>query len=164
LKAAFVDTSALAALLFDEPSSSGLSDILVDLEWVYASPLLEAEIRSAAARENLEQSDVDAVLSRVKWVQPDRPLTQEMKSIVSAGLYLRGADLWHLACALYLAGDPSVLPFVTLDGAQAEAAARLGFQVLPGRERGLEIREAPAGYGLPKRRAGAKRKKGLRTP
>jgi predicted nucleic acid-binding protein len=132
LKAAFIDTSALAAVLFDEPGSSGVRTILADLESVYASNLLEAEIRSAAVREKVEQGEVDEALSGVQWVQMDRPLSQELKSLVSAGFVLKGADLWHLACALYLAGDPSALPFITLDRAQSQAASRLGFKVLPG--------------------------------
>ena len=37
---------------------------------------------------------------------PDRPLTHECTKALTAG-YLRGADLWHVACALYLAGEES---------------------------------------------------------
>ena len=41
--------------------------------------------------------------------------------------YLRGADLWHVATALYLAESPADVDFLTLDPAQREAAAALGF-------------------------------------
>jgi hypothetical protein len=96
---------------------------------------------------------VDRVLLKVKWIHPDRALTQEIKQIFSNGVYLRGtgsptepahpsrathfeyslrgAGLWHLACALYFSGNPAALPFLTLDEAQAQAARRLGFRVLP---------------------------------
>ena len=46
--------------------------------------------------------------------------------MLSAG-YLRGADLWHLASALYLAGNPRNLPFITLDERQEVVARKLGF-------------------------------------
>jgi len=38
-----------------------------------------------------------------------------------------GTDLWHLACALYLAGNPRDLPFITLDERQEVVARKLGF-------------------------------------
>jgi PIN domain nuclease of toxin-antitoxin system len=131
LKSAYLDTSALAAILFEEQGSTVIRDFLSKLDWVYSSNLLEAEMRSAMTRENLEQLDLDGLLSHVKWVLPERPLTQELRAAAACGIHLRGADLWHVACALFLAGDPSVLPFVTLDQNQALAAARLGFKVLP---------------------------------
>jgi len=37
------------------------------------------------------------------------------------------ADLWHVACALYLAESPRELPFFTLDQRQVAVARRLGF-------------------------------------
>ena len=57
---------------------------------------------------------------------PDRPLTAEIEAVVGAGL-LRGADAWHLACALYLSPEPGELEFLTLDGRQGAVAATLGF-------------------------------------
>jgi predicted nucleic acid-binding protein len=146
LKAAFFDTSALASVLFNEPSSPAVRNILEDIGTVHASNLMEAEIRSAAAREGLDQREVDAVLSKVEWVLPDRSLSPELRVVASCGIHLRGADLWHVACALYLAGDPSNLPFVTLDEGQAAAAARLGFRVLPSSPE-TAAREKPAAYG-----------------
>jgi hypothetical protein len=59
-------------------------------------------------------------------VLPDRPLGGEIGVVLSAG-YLRGADLWHLASALYLAGNPRNLPFITLDERQEVVARKLGF-------------------------------------
>jgi hypothetical protein len=41
--------------------------------------------------------------------------------------YLRGADLWHLACALFVVDEPDMLTFLTLDTRQQEVAAALGF-------------------------------------
>ena len=159
MKAAFLDTSALAAILFDEPASSRIRDVLSQFGSVHASGLLEAEIRSAAARENVNQSDVDAVLTPVKWVLPDRPLSQELRPVILSGYPLRGADAWHIACALYLAGDPSALPFITLDGDQAQVAARVGFKVLPGASPFGSAREPQAAYKTGKSRAKSGKRK-----
>lgn len=41
--------------------------------------------------------------------------------------YGRGAEIWHLATALYLAESPGELPFFTLDERQRRVAAELGF-------------------------------------
>ena len=42
---------------------------------------------------------------------------------------LRGADLWHVATALYIFDEPSEVTFLTLDRRQGEVAGALGFQV-----------------------------------
>ena len=56
-----------------------------------------------------------------------------MENALRAG-HLRGADLWHIATALYVAPDPFSIAFATLDQRQAEVAAALGFQVFAVRE------------------------------
>lgn len=48
---------------------------------------------------------------------------------VFAADYVKGADAWHLACALYAAGDPRDLTFLTLDRRQRTVARRLGFRL-----------------------------------
>lgn len=57
---------------------------------------------------------------------PDRPLSREITRVLSAG-YLRGAGLWHLACAFSLVGNPRDISFLTPDVRQAEVAAQIGF-------------------------------------
>ena len=150
MKALFADTSAFLAVLFEEPGHAEVAGLFRETERVFASGLLEAETRGAAARKGLPTEEVDKALSRLSFFQPDRPLSQELRSLVSAGVPLRGADLWHLACALYLAGNPSALPFLTLDQAQAQAAARLGFRVLPAGLKDGEAHEIRAVYGTKK--------------
>jgi hypothetical protein len=59
-------------------------------------------------------------------VYPNRPLSDEFERVMVEG-YVKGADLWHLACALFLAPEPKDLAFVTLDKRQEEVARRLGF-------------------------------------
>jgi hypothetical protein len=55
-------------------------------------------------------------------------LTQEFARILGIG-HLKGADLWHVACALYLSPNPQDLSFLTLDARQKKVAAKLGFRV-----------------------------------
>ena len=87
--------------------------------------LLEAELRAAFVREAVK--DAPEALGAISWILPDRPLSEEIATVLEAG-YVRGADCWHLAAALYVAGTPGDLTFLTLDSAQKSAAARLGFK------------------------------------
>lgn len=122
---AYVDSSCLVALAFDEPGARKLAARLRRFDRLFSSNLLEAELRSALVREGAD-GHIEELLSWLTWVYPNRPLTPEYARITAAG-YLRGADLWHLANALFLAPDPTDLSFLTLDGRQGEVARRLGF-------------------------------------
>jgi predicted nucleic acid-binding protein len=123
---AYVDTSALVAVAFGEPGSARLGRRLENFDELLSSNLLEAELRATLTREGV--SDGDNLLTWISWVLPDRTLGPEIGRVLSTG-YLRGADLWHLASALYVAEDPTELSFVTLDERQRELAATLGFVV-----------------------------------
>ena len=57
---------------------------------------------------------------------PNRPLRGEFERVLVEGS-VKGADLWHLACALFLAPEPKDLTFLTLDKRQEEIARKLGF-------------------------------------
>lgn len=122
---AYVDSSCLVALAFDEPGARKLAARLRRFDRLFSSNLLEAELRSALVREGVN-AEIEDLLSWLTWVYPNRPLTPEYARITAAG-YLCGADLWHLANALFLAPDPADLSFLTLDGRQGEVARRLGF-------------------------------------
>ena len=122
---AYVDSSCLVAIAFDEPGARKLAGRLRRFDRLFASNLLEAELRSALLREKVE-GDGEELLSWMTWVYPNRPLTPEFARIAAAG-YLKGADLWHLASALFLAPDPKELTFLTLDSRQGEIAGRIGF-------------------------------------
>jgi hypothetical protein len=98
---------------------------LARFDRLLSSNLLEAELRSALAREGVSD-DGARLLSGLTWVYPNRPLTREFDRVIATG-YLKGADLWHLACALFLAPDGKDLTFATLDRRQEEVAARLRF-------------------------------------
>ena len=121
---AYVDTSALLAIAFGEPAKEAIARRLASFPSWVSSNLLEAEMRSALAREGGE-FDADP-LERVRWVMPTRPLSPEIAAALRVG-YLRGADLWHIASALYAAQAMPELAFITLDRRQERVAAGLGF-------------------------------------
>jgi predicted nucleic acid-binding protein len=124
MKPAYVDSSCLVAIAFGERGGAALARRLESFDCLLASNLLEAELLTAFLREGVAPDQ--PMLGSITWVLPDRPLSREITTVLSAG-YLRGADLWHLACALYLAESPRELPFITSDERQAAVARRLGF-------------------------------------
>lgn len=124
MKVGYVDTSCLVAIAFGEKGGRGIGRRLQAFDELVSANLLEAELRAAFRREGVEgPSDAGAAVS---WIIPDRPLNAEITQVLAAG-YVRGADCWHLATALYLADDPSELTFLTLDDRQREVALALGF-------------------------------------
>lgn len=125
MKQAYVDTSWLVAIAFGEKGSDQATKVLRSDLRVVASNLLEAELRSALLRENVEE-DPGSILEGIGWILPDRSLAPELGRVFESGL-LKGADAWHLACALYLDPDASTLAFLTRDVAQRRVARALGF-------------------------------------
>jgi len=126
VKAAYVDTSCLVAAALGEPGAARVVSRLKSYEVLLASGLVEAELKSTLVREGLPDRAVD-FLPRLDWVYPDRPLGAEIDRVLAAG-YVKGADAWHLACALYLSPDGAGLRFETLDARQRSVARSLGFR------------------------------------
>ena len=126
MNAAYVDASALVAVAFHEGEAAAVADRLRSYDRLYSSNLLEAEVRSACAREN--RALEPAFLDRMEWLFPDRPLESEIERVLAGG-YLPGADVWHVATALYAFPRPHDVTFVTLDERQQAVAAELGFRV-----------------------------------
>ena len=124
MKAAYVDTSAIVAVAFDEPDSLAVSRTLKGFTRLVSSNLLEAELWATFAREGVPRER--RLLSGIDWIHPGRPLSREIDTVLRVG-YLKGADLWHLATALYTATDNAELSFVTLDRTQESVATKLGF-------------------------------------
>ena len=121
---AYVDTSCLVSIAFGEKGASALARRLERFDDLLSSNLLEAEFRSTLGREGIEKNP--EILAAISWIIPDRPLSPEIASVLSTG-YLKGADCWHLATALYVAQDASTLSFLTLDSRQRVVAKALGF-------------------------------------
>lgn len=126
MSVAYVDTSCIVATAFGEKDASALARRLSRFERVLSSPLLEAELYSALSREGRAISD--EWLAPIDFVMVNRRLGPELARVLQAG-YVRGADCWHLATALFVAPDPSRLAFVTLDTTQRKVAKTLGFVV-----------------------------------
>jgi predicted nucleic acid-binding protein len=125
MKVAYVDTSCLVAIAFGERGSKALAKRLQGFDRLLSSDLLEAELLSTLTREKATD-DPGGLLSHLDWLFPDRPLTTEYSRVLTAG-YVRGADLWHLACALYVAPKAEEMYFLTLDKRQKKVAKQLGF-------------------------------------
>jgi predicted nucleic acid-binding protein len=139
---AFVDTSCLSRVALKEPGHEHMSELLWRFDVWKASPLLYAELRSVCKREKAEGEGYD-LLKRIEWVEIPGPLLAEIEEGLGAG-YLRGPDLWHVACALYARTEEPELTFLTLDLAQARVARALKFRVLP---------EGAGTFGVKERRA-----------
>lgn len=124
MKAAYVDTSYLVAIAFGERGYDRLIRSLESYDSLLSSNLLEAELRSALRREEVPAAP-EELIARIAWVYPDRPLTDEIRAVLDAG-YVRGADLWHLAVALFV--DPTRgIDFLTLDARQRQISQKLRF-------------------------------------
>ena len=123
---AYVDSSLLVAVALREEEHQQHVARLESNRRLVSSNLIEAELRSALLRELTFA--VPPLLGRLEWIFPDRVLTREIERVLAVGR-LRGADLWHVATALYLAPNPAELTFLTADIRQREVAAAVGFQV-----------------------------------
>jgi predicted nucleic acid-binding protein len=125
LKLAYVDSSCLVAIAFAEPGYEEVVEWLSHYERLFSSNLLEAEFRAALAREGATDPERD-LLAGFTWIYPNRQLTVEYRRALAAGT-LKGADLWHVASALFLSPEPKDLAFLTLDRSQKAVARALGF-------------------------------------
>ena len=129
MSVAYVDTSVALAIALNEPGWETHAERLLEFSEVRSSNLLESEARSAFAREGM--AFPSWALDRIQWIFPDRSLSAEIETALSAG-YLRGADLHHVATALYMAaGEPGRVAFVTLDSSQGDVADTPGFLTEP---------------------------------
>lgn len=124
----YIETSAAAKLLVDEPASSRLAarlDGAVDQdEPLLSSMLLETELRRLAVRVDLAQTAVTHLLERFDLMETDRSLYREAGLL--PGRHLRSLDALHLAAALRVGADV----MVTYDRRPAEAADAAGLPVL----------------------------------
>lgn len=122
----FLDSSCLVALALDEPGAARLRARIATAPSRSASTLAEAELKSALAREG--KPLVSIPVPGLEWIAPARRLTRELTQVQEAG-YVRGADAWHIACALFLDPAASELTFLSLDAQQRKVARAVGFRV-----------------------------------
>lgn len=125
MKIAYVDSSCLIAVALQEEGAGELLVQLSRFDRLVSSSLAEAEFRAALAREGIPGKGGN-LLSWLDWVQPYRRLTPEIERILQMG-NARGADLWHLACALFVRPKLEGLRFLTWDSGQESLARALDF-------------------------------------
>ena len=121
----YVDTSALGALLIEQPESNALVEWLDQTaDVLVSSDLLETELRRIAVREGIDQGAVTRILDGVGLAALDRAVYR------GAGLlpmpYLRTLDALHLEAAMRL--DAAAV--LTYDHRLGKAARAVGLQVI----------------------------------
>ncbi|MSP90708.1 MAG: PIN domain-containing protein [Myxococcales bacterium] len=122
---AYVDTSCLVAIALGEADADLWRARLAACDGLWSADLLNAELRATLHREG-DDLEPEPLLQRIGWVRPNRRLDTELAKVLAQG-YLRGADLHHVATALFLAPNPVNVQFLTCDGQQRKVAASLGF-------------------------------------
>ncbi len=125
MSVACIDTSCIVAIALGERGATAMARKLAECDELIASNLLEAELRGAFARQRVPFRP--GLIAGITWVFPDSALGPHMERALTLG-YLRGADLWHVACALFLVEEPSDISFLTLDERQRAVAKALGFR------------------------------------
>jgi predicted nucleic acid-binding protein len=124
----YVETSAVAKLLFAEEESRALKAFLDrtvrESGTVFSSILLETELWRVALRHRAPQDLATDVIGRFDLVEPDRAIYHQAGLLPGDGV--RSLDAIHVAIALRIEAEQ----FVTYDARQAEAAAGAGLLVL----------------------------------
>jgi hypothetical protein len=90
-----------------------------------------AELLAAFNRERRPLAEADPMLDAVSLIATSGSLVAECTQVLELG-YLRGAELWHLATAVFVAGSHrDELLFISLDDRQRGQAKKLGFGTWP---------------------------------
>jgi predicted nucleic acid-binding protein len=124
----YLDTSAWIAWKFRQSGNELFDRIDMDQDTVVSSPLLVAEYLSFLKRNGrLSDTRYEDELGFIRWIHPVEPMFQSCTE-VALKTELWGADLYHLATAVWFAEDfRKDLKFLSCDGGQKKAAQKLGF-------------------------------------
>jgi uncharacterized protein with PIN domain len=128
VRTAYVDSSCFVAIALREPGYEQVSERLASFDRWVSSMLTEAEVL-AVLRRHKSSDDGSKLLYGVAWLPVKRQLTTRISRVLDQGVALKGADVWHLASALYATPRPSLMSFLSLDAGQRKASQQLGFQV-----------------------------------
>ncbi len=123
---AYVDASALAKLVLDEPGSIALRRWYVESDRVVTSRVGHIETRRAVVRWDHDPVHLDAILRSIEVLELDAAIARAAAAV--APVRLRTLDSIHLASALALADDLDA--FVTYDDRLAESAQTVGLPVV----------------------------------
>ena len=126
----YLDTSAWIAWKFGQNGKELLAKVLLKQNTVLSSPLLVAEYLAFLKKtKQLENVRYEDDLEFIRWIYPADSLIESCAECARCH-YLRGADLYHLATALWFAqGLRKDLRFLTCDIEQARAAQKIGFKL-----------------------------------
>ncbi len=121
----YVDTSALGALLLDQPQSIPILTWLDETPaTLVSSDLLETELRRLAVREGLDHADVTRLLEGVSLAALDRSVYRNAGFLPMP--YLRTLDSLHLEAAIRL--DANAV--LTYDSRLQQSAREIGLEVI----------------------------------
>jgi uncharacterized protein len=131
-RVAYIDSSALLKMAFQEPENSAVEADLAQRDGLVASTLVALECRRAARRHSNRRAAqaVEEMLEAV-WLVEITPAILDRAASVNPPL-VRSLDAIHVATALSIA-EPG-LEIITYDGRMAAAALASGLRVVqPGR-------------------------------
>lgn len=126
---AYVDSSVVIALIFDEPEAKKFQKDLANYKIIFSSNILEAEVYSACRREGRAFAAAKEFIDNVSLYFSDRSYEPEYQTIARLG-YLRGADALHLATAMDFDPGCKKTVFFTADEQQKKLAQLIGFKVV----------------------------------
>jgi predicted nucleic acid-binding protein len=123
---AYVDASALAKLILEEPASAAMARWHLESERIVTSRVGLVETRRAVARHAHDAVHLEFVLRSVETIELDGVIARAAGAIGPATL--RTLDAIHVASAVAL--QPELDAFVTYDDRLAEAARAAGLTVI----------------------------------
>ena len=123
---AYVDASALAKLVLDEPGAVEMRRWYVESERVVTSRIGIIETRRACSRQEFDARHLEVILESVETAELTTRIA-DAAAILGAPT-LRTVDAIHVATALQLV--PDLDAFVTYDDSLADAARALGLPVV----------------------------------
>lgn len=129
MKLVYIDTSVLIAVFFQEPNYKNYLKYFSKNYQLISSEILVAEFYSFLSRNKRPLSEAFEILDYLSIVRPDKGLENYCEMILSYG-YAKGADLFHIANALYIDPEVKELVFLTHDVKQGKLAKKVGFKVL----------------------------------
>ena len=124
MKTIYVDTSVIAGILLENPGHEKYQNSIQNEDRIVSSALLEAELCSVAAREKISPKELEKFLIGIELIHTTRSLLKEYRRILTSG-YVKGADAFHIATALYLDPELKELKFLTADSRQKEVIKKL---------------------------------------
>jgi uncharacterized protein len=123
----YVDTSALLRLVFPDPTTPALQELLDGDDQLVSSSLMRVEARRATMRRAPRRLPrVDLLLDRIDIIGIDDAVIESAGRLPD--LLLRSLDAIHLATALLIRADVDSL--LTYDEHLAEAARTHGIPVV----------------------------------